>query len=303
MRAKARIPCEEAASGRRGDGCRAERPEPRRLATLGRLRRAVPSICRRWPSVILKVTPSVDASRPAGTASGALTARPRAFIRDWGPFVLILAAWGRCAGSRSGLIGPSRPVIAIERFFRERRRWAMRRSGRPVQRTTSLLTFLYSISFSRGLCLFCLWPTPAADYPSSSVCWRQASRPRVPYLRCPPRRLPVRRGRFDRRRKPHEESAAGAVRLDLSQPRTPVAASTPRCRCISDALSSCSCERAAPLRKAPSCARSVRQSTSPPPLRAGFLAESLSVIAYLLGPGGGCAGDRHRGRAFNAPNR
>jgi hypothetical protein len=57
------------------------------------------------------------------------------------------------------------------------------------------------------------------------------------------------------------------------------------------------------LRKAPSCARSVRQSTSPPPLRAGFLAESLSVIAYLLGPGGGCAGDRHRGRAFNAPNR
>ena len=115
--------------------------------------------------VILKVTPTVDVFAALAGIGALVIGRGRAFIRDWGPFVLILAAWESMRGIANsfGQSVQSDSVIAVERFLFlghvptvELQR-AFFQPGH-VQLHDILLTFLYTSHFFFPLAFaFVLW--------------------------------------------------------------------------------------------------------------------------------------------------
>jgi membrane-associated phospholipid phosphatase len=69
--------------------------------------------------LVLKVTPSIDVFFVFGVIGAVLLGRGVAFVRDWGPFVLIFFAWEGMRGiaNQFGQAVHSDSVIAIERFL------------------------------------------------------------------------------------------------------------------------------------------------------------------------------------------
>ena len=67
--------------------------------------------------LVLRVTPSVDVFFVFGVLGALLVGRGVAFIRDWGPFLLIFFAWEGMRGiaNQFGQAVHSDSVIAIER--------------------------------------------------------------------------------------------------------------------------------------------------------------------------------------------
>lgn len=115
--------------------------------------------------VVLRVTPSVDVFAALAGIGALMLGRGWAFIRDWGPFVLIFAAWEAMRGIADafGQSVQSDSVIAVERFLFfghvptvELQR-AFFQPGH-VQLHDVVLTFLYTSHFFFPLAFaFALW--------------------------------------------------------------------------------------------------------------------------------------------------
>ena len=114
--------------------------------------------------LVLRVTPSIDAFFVFGVILAVLLGRGVAFVRDWGPFVLIFFAWEGMRGiaNQFGQAVHSDNVIAVERALfggipTTELQQALRQPGQ-ISPLDIVMTFVYISHFFFPLALaFFLW--------------------------------------------------------------------------------------------------------------------------------------------------